>query len=171
MFIGNFTWGHLSMFEFKEDIEWVEIHERRLHEALGQTAVVGIGELDRNLSRGTRSGMKYDWLPYVSSDTNEFPQEQSGNLRSSIHFEELGKFEFAMGFFYDVSDKLHYQLGGDGETLVPISLNDFNDMIRWFEFDRNTSNAKPLFGSFEGAGSERIHEIMEKTIANQMWSR
>lgn len=159
---------------FEENQEWISAQESKLHEALGVSSSYAVGSLDRNMSRGSRSGTKYDYLPYTSSTNTEFPQEQSGNLRSSIGMQEVGKLDFAVGFFYEFSNKEHYmfQEGIDVEPqLVSIGENEFGQMVRWFEFDRNFDDYKPLFGTFEGAGSDVLHSFMIKEISNMMRSR
>jgi hypothetical protein len=107
------------------------------------------------LSRGSsmRGGIQHDFLPYVSSAqySTEWPQEQSGNLLSSISFEQMQGTDAgsAFGYFYDKSNKLTYDSSKTSPTLSSLSSVEFDEKVQFLEFGFFSADYGPLTRYFE----------------------
>jgi hypothetical protein len=114
----------------------------------------------------SRSGVWLDFLPRQSSrrGSGEYPQEQSGNLISSLNVEPEGELQYAVGFFYDNSNKMVYDSDGQGGSqLVPIDRDGFDYVINNLEFGRPNGDFGPLYMTFEGWNADDVKSAMMRS--------
>jgi hypothetical protein len=120
--------------------------------------------LKLSASDSPRTGFDLDYLPRQSSkgDSKEFPQEQSGNLISSVSSVFATETSVNVGFFYDASMKITYD--EDGE-LTMLSGPQFNEVIEYLEFQHKEENGGPLYQVFEGDFAYLWQDIAENEFA------
>lgn len=163
------------MFKLDENPNWFPQVESQLELAISNAALVPFSFLLEKLPYSEeRTGEQYETLPHRSSavDSGEFPQQQSGNLLSSVGLMPTDdKLAFYVGFFYELSNKSVFdttqeELGG----MVDITAEEFSDILSYLEFQRSDRENGPLFMTFEGRYAERIHGKMNKSFAPDMKS-
>lgn len=71
-------------------------------------------ELDRKISRGSRSGRRYRSYPpgVLASSQDEYPQEVTGNLRSALASRMVGPTTVAVGFIRNLDPATIAQIVG-----------------------------------------------------------
>lgn len=131
---------------------WPDI-ESELTGAMEEAALeAGVG-LEARLSYRSmkRTGRKYDKYPRRSSDFGEYPQQQSGRLRSSVSSESIGPLVAAVG-------------------LVAKSQNDA-DKLKYLEKTGGSGVRRPVYMYFEGVDSTRTLKKMATGIRRALRSR
>lgn len=161
------------MFRFDENPNWFPQVESQLELGISNAALVPFSFLLEKLPYSEeRTGELYESLPHRSSavDSGEFPQQQSGNLLSSVGLMPTDeKLAFYVGFFYELSNKVVFdttqeELG----VMMNITAEEFGDIISYLEFQRSDRENGPLFMTFEGRYSEKIHSGMNKSFTPDM---
>lgn len=155
------------MFKLDENPNWVKEVESQLETGIGTASSTAFAFLFNQLTEagGDRTGNFYEFLPRQSSafGSGEYPQEQSGNLLSSVALEPGDdSLMFHVGFFYEYSNKEVYDSGNEGD-LISISASDFDDILRYLEFGRPDRENGPLFMTFEGENSVEVHADMNRS--------
>jgi hypothetical protein len=72
--------------------------------ALGLASHAGSIRLYENVSAGERSGIHHPENPRQSSAPEEFSQEQTGAVKESVGFHELGPLKWLVGYTHDVPE-------------------------------------------------------------------
>lgn len=117
MFTGSFIWGVYLMIELRENPNFLNQLEVDVGISVGLAASSAVDSLADRISAGGRSGRHYDKYPRRSSAPGEYPQEQFGDLRSSVDSIQSGTAEYMVGFFGEDLDKLLYlEFRGDPMT-------------------------------------------------------
>lgn len=103
--------------------------KQHLRLAMSTAAISAGATLDQHLIRGSRSGKHYKGMPAQSSAQDEWPQEQTGELRRALDIRE-GKTdtEMLVGFF-DADEKklLELEFNPPEKGGRPLLGDHFND--------------------------------------------